>query len=62
MKNIQIIDGADNATFSVFQAAETEIALILPGEGQDIEFPEDFLRVCEQIASATLSPIWGGQF
>jgi hypothetical protein len=59
MKNIQIVDGAENATFSVFQATETEFALIFPAEGQDIEFPEDFFqRVGDGVATATLKPIW----
>ena len=30
MKNIQIIDGALNATFSVFQATDDEFASIFP--------------------------------
>jgi hypothetical protein len=44
MKNIQIIDGANNCTYSIFQATEEEFALIFPGPGQDIEFIEDLLE------------------
>lgn len=59
MKNIQVIDGAENATFSLFQATDEEFALIFPGPGQDIEFIEDFLkRAGEQQAGAVLKPIW----
>jgi hypothetical protein len=59
MKNIQIIDRAENATFSIFQATEEEFARIFPGEGQDMEFPEDFIeRVGDEVAEATLAPIW----
>ena len=59
MKNIQIIDGADNATFSIFQATEEEFAAIFPN-GQDLELAEDFVeRVGEERASAVLTPIWG---
>ena len=59
MKNIQIIDGAENATFSIFQATEDEFALIFPDDGQDMEFPEDFFeRVGDKVAIATLSPMW----
>lgn len=36
MKNIQIIDGAANATFSVFQATEEEYAAIFP-DRRDME-------------------------
>jgi hypothetical protein len=43
LKNIQIIDRASNATFSVFQATEDEFSAIFTGEDQDIEFIEDFI-------------------
>ena len=42
MKNIQVIDGADNATFSIFRATENEFEYIFPNPGQDIELVEDF--------------------
>jgi hypothetical protein len=59
LKNIQIIDGALNATFSVFQATEEEFAAIFPAEGQDMELIEDFLeRVGEEQARSVLQPIW----
>lgn len=58
MKNIQIIDGALNATFSVFQATHEEFDAIFPG-GQDMEYIEDFLgRVDERQAEAILGSIW----
>ena len=37
MKNIQIIDRAENATFSLFQATDEEFDAIFPGDGQDME-------------------------
>jgi hypothetical protein len=43
MKNIQVIDGADNATYSIFQATEDEFAQILPERGQDLEIAEDYV-------------------
>ncbi len=43
MKNVQIIDGAVNATFSVFQATEGEFATIFP-DGRDIELVEDLMN------------------
>jgi len=59
LKNIQIIDGADNATFSVFQATDDEFALIFPGEGQDIEVIEDLIaRAGDLAAGNILAPIW----
>lgn len=59
LKNIQIIDGALNATFSVFQATEDEFAAIFPANGQDMEFIEDFIeRSGEELAERILGPIW----
>jgi hypothetical protein len=59
LKNIQIIDGADNATFSIFQATDEEFAVIFPGEAQDIEFPEDLIdRLGEGAAAELLKGIW----
>jgi hypothetical protein len=59
VKNVQIIDGADNATYSIFQATDEEFATIFPGPGQDLEVVEDFVsRVGENEASSTLSPLW----
>jgi Domain of unknown function (DUF4279) len=42
LRNIQIIDGADNATFSIFQATNEEFRAIFSGLGQDMEISEDF--------------------
>ncbi len=58
MKNIQIVDRASNATFSLFQATEDEFEQIFP-EDRDIEFAEDlFRRLGNDIASELLGPIW----
>ena len=58
MKNVQIIDGAINATFSVFQASEEEFEAIFPN-GRDMEFIEDFIqRIGERNADTILSAIW----
>jgi hypothetical protein len=57
-KNIQIIDGAVNATFSLFQATDEEYAAIFPDE-RDMELVEDFIeRLGEQEASRILTPLW----
>jgi hypothetical protein len=59
VKNIQIIDGAGNATYSIFQATDDEFGTIFPQPGQDIEVVEDyFSRVGEDEARKTLSPLW----
>jgi hypothetical protein len=59
MKNIQIIDGALNCTFSIFQASEDEFRAIFPALGQDIEFAEAFVRrVGKKKAAEIWTPIW----
>lgn len=58
MKNVQIIDGAVNATFSVFQATDDEFAAIFP-DGRDIELIEDLIeRLGEEAAGSVLAPLW----
>ena len=58
MKNIQIIDSAVNATFSVFQATAEEFGAIFP-DRRDMELVEDLIdRLGEEAAGALLAPIW----
>ncbi|WP_439356701.1 hypothetical protein [Bradyrhizobium sp. DASA03007] len=60
MKNIQIIDRAENATFSVFQVTDEEFSAIFPADGQDIEFIEDFIARCggDDQAGLILRQVW----
>jgi hypothetical protein len=58
MKNILVIDGADNATHSVFQATDEEFAAIFAGTDQDIEIVEDFVDRQGERAQDVLRPIW----
>jgi hypothetical protein len=59
VKNIQIIDGADHATFSVFRATDEEFDYLFPAQGQDIEVIEDFFaRHHETFAAETLGKLW----
>lgn len=58
MKNIQIVDGAANATFSVFQATDEEFAVIFP-DGRDLEVVEDLIeRIGEEQTDRVLTPLW----
>jgi hypothetical protein len=58
MKNVQIIDGAVNATFSIFQATDEEFSIIFP-DGRDIEVADDlFERMGEFEASKVLEQLW----
>lgn len=54
MKNIQVIDGADNCVYDIFAATRDEFALIFP-DGQDIAFIGEVQQRCSQHgASAAL--------
>ncbi|MEH6631360.1 MAG: hypothetical protein V7776_11055 [Halopseudomonas aestusnigri] len=58
MKNIQIIDGADNCTYSIFNIDDHLFELIFPNN-QDIEFIEDFMtRLGQEKALICLTPLW----
>ena len=41
MKNVQVIDGAENCTFPVFELTDEQFLLIFPAEGQDLAFAEE---------------------
>ena len=59
MKNIQVIDGAENATFDVFAASEDEFLFIFPNDGQDIEFIEDvYDRLGNEKAATVFISLW----
>jgi Domain of unknown function (DUF4279) len=58
-KNIQVIDGALNCTFSIFQATEEEFALLFPEPQQDIQYAEDLALLPRQDeVEAALRRIW----
>ena len=58
MKNVQIIDGANNATFSVFQATDEEFKAIFPN-GRDMELTHDLIeRLGETEAGRVLTSLW----
>lgn len=59
MKNVQVIDGATNCTYSVFAVSEETFKAIFPEDGQDIEFVEDLIRrEGENRAGELLTPVW----
>ena len=43
MKNIQIIDGASNCTYSLFSATDEEFASIFP-QGTDVAFADELSK------------------
>lgn len=58
MSNIQVIDGADNATFSIFQTSPEDFVALFPS-GQDMEFAEDVVgRIGEARAKQIFDAMW----
>ena len=58
MKNIQIVDGAANATLSVFQATDEEFEALFP-DGHDMELVEDLIyRLGREDTKRIMTPIW----
>ncbi len=59
MKNIQVIDGADNCTYSIFAIESAGFRNLFPEDGQDIEFAEDlFERLGTRTANRLLKKLW----
>jgi hypothetical protein len=60
MKNIQVIDGADNCTYSIYSVTDEEFLALFPHPGQDIEFIEDAIeRVGDEKLGFMMRPVWG---
>lgn len=58
MKNIQIIDGADNCAYEIYAITDDQFQLIFPN-GQDIEFVSDFTaRVGHAKTTSLLNELW----
>jgi hypothetical protein len=58
MKNVQVIDGADNTKYPIYAAPEDDFDMIFPN-GADLEFIEDFVdRVGEEAARKILTAMW----
>ena len=58
MKNIQVIDGAQNCVYDIFSATDEEFSLIFP-EGTDIAFIDEvYERGCKEQLDAAFNNIW----
>lgn len=58
MKNIQVIDGADNCVYDIFSATDEEFALIFP-VGEDVAFIDEVLTRGPRAAlDAAFERIW----
>ena len=58
MKNIQVIDGAQNCVYDIFSATESEFSLIFP-VGQDVAFIDEVMaRGGSEELTAAFKNIW----
>ena len=58
MKNIQVIDGAVNCVYDIFQATEEEFQLIFPG-GQDVAFIDEvYAGADRKLLDRAFDSIW----
>lgn len=58
MKNIQVIDGADNCVYDIFAATDEEFCLIFP-PGQDIAFIDEVMaHGPDEALEAAFLEIW----
>ena len=61
MKNIQVIDGADNCTYDIYSIDDVDFDTLFP-DGQDVEFIEDvFERLKEDKTTKILQRLWGNR-
>lgn len=58
MKNIQVIDSAENCAYDIYRISDDSFLKIFP-DGQDIEFSEDlFERLGSEEATKILKTAW----
>ena len=58
MKNIQVIDGADNCTYDLFAINDADFLIIFPN-GQDVEFSADLeARLDATLIDRVLTGLW----
>ena len=58
LKNIQVIDGADNCVYDIFQATEEEFSAIFP-VGQDVAFIDEvYARGDRAMLDRAFNAIW----
>lgn len=58
MKNIQVIDGAENCVYDIFSATEDEFFLIFP-KGEDVAFIDEvYARESAEALDCTFANLW----
>lgn len=58
MKNIQIIDGAQNCVYDIFAATHEEFALVFPGKTNIAFIDEIYASGDKQLLDAAFNNIW----
>lgn len=58
MKNIQIIDGADNCVYDIFAATEEQFVLIFPDQTDIAFIDEVYDRRSHDLLNAAFNEIW----
>ncbi|MFV1883567.1 MAG: hypothetical protein ACMZ7B_03685 [Balneola sp.] len=59
MKNIQVIDGADNCVYDIYAVSDEDFKIMFPNGNQNIEFIEDLeLRVGTEMVKNLNTRIW----
>src|SRR5215469_8383818 len=59
MKNIQVIDGARNCSYSIYSVTEEEFRVLFPDPGRDVEFIEDVIeRVGDEQLGKMMELVW----
>jgi hypothetical protein len=56
MKNVQIIDGAENCTYDIYACTEDDFRKLFPGDRQDVEFSDD---ASKRLGEDELTEIFG---
>ena|SRR5215831_6676640 len=59
MKNVLVIDGAENCEYQIFAMTDDEFSVVFPGDKQNVEFIEDLVdRIGDDGVAALLGPVW----
>ena len=59
MKNVLIIDGAENCEYEIFAMTEDEFKVVFPGDRQNVEFIEDLVdRIGDDGVASLFKPVW----
>jgi hypothetical protein len=62
MKNIQVIDSAENCSYSVYAISDEAFAMLFPTVGQNVEFIEDVVeRIGESKAADIIRETWNSR-